>query len=104
MPKSEIAVTHRLKQEEALKRIKTLLSKVKEKHGKEFKILKEEWKLDKCDFSISVSAKGAPVAVSGTLIVGQSEVKLSAEYPITATPFKGMVESELKKQAQALLA
>ena len=103
MAKLNMVVSHRLTQDEALKRIKTLLNKMKNKFADEpdkFRDLHEEWQGNTGEFSFL--AMGRPV--SGTLTVKPSEVELSGKLPFAAMLFKGQIESTIREEAETLLA
>lgn len=100
MVKSTISVSHRLSQDEAIRRIKTLLGKAKEQHGDKISNLREDWSYNVGKYSFTVMG----YSLSGVLTVNYSSVELVGEYPDAAAHFKGTVESMLKAQAEKLLA
>jgi len=100
MSKLNMAVSHRLSQDEALRRIKTLLGETKKQFADKISNLHEEWNGNTGNFSLS--AMGFPV--SGTLTVKSSEVQLSGHLPFAATFFKGKIASVIRERAEALLA
>ena len=100
MPKLNMAVSHRLTQDEAVFRIKALLGEVKKEHADKISNLREEWNGNTGTFSFSAMG----FSVSGTLIVKPSEVELSGSLPFAASFFKGKIESTLRERAETLLA
>jgi hypothetical protein len=100
MPKLNMTIPHRLSQDEALRRIKSLLGEVKEQFSGQINNLQEEWSGDRGTFSFSAMG----FAVSGTLAVKRGEVELSGALPFAATLFKGMIESIIQERAESLLA
>ncbi|MEE8131551.1 MAG: polyhydroxyalkanoic acid system family protein [Candidatus Paceibacterota bacterium] len=100
MPKLKMAVSHRLSQDEALRRIKTLLGDVKNQFADKISNLHEEWNGNTSRFSFSVMG----FSVSGTLIVKLSEVELSGNLPFAAIFFKSKIEFTIKERAETLLA
>lgn len=100
MAKINMAIPHRLSQEEALKRVQALLSGVKSQFADKISGLREEWTGNLGEFSFSVM--GMPVA--GSLTVGVFEIKLSGEIPFAALFFKSKIESAIRDQAETLLA
>ena len=100
MANISMVIPHRLKQDEALKRVKGLLNNTQKQFAKEITDLHEEWKGYTGIFSFS--AMGFPI--SGTLTVGQSKVELSGKLPFLASLFKGKIESVIKQQADSILS
>ncbi len=99
MAKLNMVVSHRLMQDEAVKRVKTLLSEVKNQFADKISDLHEEWNGNTGIFSFSAMG----FSVSGTLTVKSSEVELSGNLPFAASFFKGKIESTIKERAQTLL-
>ncbi|MFA6494912.1 MAG: polyhydroxyalkanoic acid system family protein [Candidatus Paceibacterota bacterium] len=100
MAKLEMTMSHRLTQNEALIRIKTLLGEVKDQFADKISNLREEWSGNMGSFSFSAMG----FSVSGILTVTPSEVKLSGNLPFAATFFKGKIESTIRERAEKLLA
>jgi hypothetical protein len=100
MPKMAMSVPHDLSQEEALRRIKTLLERVKSEHPDRFSDLEESWSEDGGEFS----AKIMGMDVSGRFTVTPTEVQLSGNIPFAALPFRGQIEETIQEQAAQLLA
>ena len=95
-----MTIPHKLKQDEALKRIKTLLTDVKMQFADKISNLHEEWDGNTGKFSFSA----AKLAVSGTLTVNPSQVELAGNIPPAAFFIKGKIESTIKDQVKTLLA
>ncbi len=100
MAKLNMAVSHRLAQDEALRRIKTLLGEVKNQFADKISDLREEWSGNTGTFSFSAMG----FSVSGTLTVKPSEVELCGNFPFAAMFFKGKIESTIRERAETLLA
>lgn len=99
MPKINMAVPHSLTEDEAVRRIKTLLIDVKTQFADKIGDLHEEW--DGAMGTFNFSAMGFPV--SGTLSVKKSQVDISGNLPFAAMLFKGKIESTIKDRAEKLL-
>jgi hypothetical protein len=95
-----MAISHRLTQEEATKRIKTLLGEVKVQFADKISNLQEKWNGSTGEFSFSAMG----FSVSGVLTVRPSGVELEGKIPLMALPFKGTIESILLERAEKLLA
>jgi hypothetical protein len=100
MPSMTIVVPHTLTQEEAMRRIRGLLTDVKAQHGDRVTDLEERWSGDRGEFAF----KAMGFAVSGSLVVRPSEVELKGSYPLAALPFKGRIEALIRERATQLLA
>ena len=99
MPKSDISVQHSLSQEEALRRIKNLLSNVRAQHSDKISDLQERWTNNGGSFSL----KAMGFSVKGTLGVTNSNAQISLNLPWAALPFKGTIESSIREEAQNVL-
>ncbi|CAA9561968.1 MAG: Putative polyhydroxyalkanoic acid system protein (PHA_gran_rgn) [uncultured Thermomicrobiales bacterium] len=100
MPKLAIVVPHELSEEEALGRIKNLLSEMKTRYATSFSDLEERWSGNEGRFSV----KAMGFRVAGGVAVRPAEVAIDADLPMAATPFKGRVEQLIRSQAEQLLA
>lgn len=99
MPKINIVVSHKLSQDEALQRIKTLLGEVKNQFADKIRNLHEQWDGNTGTFSFSAMSS----SVSGTLIVKGNVVELSGKLPFAAMFFKRKIESTIRERANSLL-
>ena len=100
MAKLNMLISHKLSQDEALRRIKTLLGEVKNQFADKVSELCEEWNGNTGNFSFSAMG----FFVSGILTVKTSEVELSGTLPFAASFFKGKIESTIRERAEKLLA
>lgn len=100
MSKLNMTVSHRLTQDEAVKRVKTLLGEVKNQFADKISDLCEVWEGNMCKFSFSAMG----FCVSGNMIVNPSSVDLSDNLPFAASFFKGKIESTIRERAKTLLA
>lgn len=99
MPKSTVSIDHSLGQEEALKRIKGMLSSVKENYGSQVSDLEEHW----TDSGGTFSFKAMGFRINGDLTVTDSRVMIDAEYPWAAKPFQSTIETTIRERAERLL-
>ena len=100
MPSLDIDIPHNLPQEEALSRIKNLLTDAKKNHGDKIDNLSEQWNGNTGEFSFK--AKGFDI--SGTLTVKPSVVELRGKIPFAVSLFKGTITNMINSQASKLLA
>ncbi|MGH7249700.1 MAG: polyhydroxyalkanoic acid system family protein [Minisyncoccia bacterium] len=95
-----MVVKHGLSQDEALRRIKTLLGEVENQFSDKISDLREGWTGNVGMFSFSAMGFN----VSGTLTVKPSTVELNGVLPFAAVFFKGKIEETVKERAEMLLA
>ena len=100
MPKLNVVVPHRLSQDEAKARIQNLLTDLKTQYAGRFEDLQESWSDHEGRFSV----RAMGFKVSGTLAIRPSDVELSGDLPLAATPFKGRIEEVIRERAERLLA
>ena len=100
MPSLDISIPHELSQEEALTRIKRLLSEAKRDHGDKIDKLEENWEGNTGTFSFS--AKGYDI--SGNLVVQPNSIELTSTVPFAVSLFKGMITSMITQKAKELLS
>ena len=99
MPQMTITLPHGLSAEEALKRIKELLGKVKEEQGSQIGDLEEQWSDNSAKFSFKV--KGFPV--SGTMTVHGDRVELMGEIPRGLSLHTDKIKYAILEQGSKLL-
>src|ERR1700756_2275277 len=100
MPTLEMTIPHNLPQEEALKRIKNLLSETKREHGDKIQNLEETWSGNEGNFSF----KAMGYDISGTLTVKPSSVELHGKIPFAVSLFKGKITKAINEKAKELLS
>ena len=100
MSKLSLSIPHTQTQEEALSRVKQLLSRLQEEQKGTVANVQENWNGANGNFSFS--AKGFTIA--GTIQVKQNEVQLESDLPFAVALFKGQIASMITERATALLA
>lgn len=95
----EINVPHQLPREEALKRIKNLLSVTKRDHADKISNLREAW--NSYEGSFSFTAQGFDL--SGTLMVNVSNIHLNAKIPFAISLFRSKISKVITEKAKELL-
>ena len=92
-------IPHNLPQEEALARIKNLLTKLKEEQKDTISNVQENWQGNKNNFSFK--AKGFDL--SGNIIVNASDVEINSQLPFAVSLFKGAISDLVTKKTKELL-
>lgn len=100
MSQLDISVPHQLTQEEALERIKNLLSRLQQEQKEIIADVKEEWNGNEGTFSFT--AKG--FALSGNIAVGTQDVTIQSELPFMLSFFKGKIAEVIKEKAGEILS
>ena len=100
MSKLEMNIPHQLTQEEALKRIQTLLKRVESQFGAQVQDMQQDWNGNRGDFSFRVMN----MPVSGTLTVNEGDVALDSKLPMAAAMFSGKIKSVIMDEAKKVLS
>lgn len=100
MPSLKLDFPHNLGQQEAVDRLKNLLTKVKNKYQDQVSDLSESWTDNKLDFGFSTYG----FKIAGNVLVEPNQVKLDGQIPFAAMMFKGKIESALRDQLAKELA
>lgn len=93
-------IPHNLSSEEALVRIKKLLSSLREEHKDLIDNAEEQWDGNNGKFGFSV--KGFDLG--GVINVNPSSVGINAKLPFMVSLFKGKIEQVITDKAKELLA
>lgn len=99
MPSLQMTIPHNLPQDEALKRIKNLLSETVRDHSDKIQNLNENWDGNQGTFSF----KAMGYDISGKLTVTPSTVELNGTIPFAVSLFKGKITSLINEKAGELL-
>jgi hypothetical protein len=100
MPKIHLSVPHVLGQEEAKKRVATLIAETRAQFGAQVSDVTEAW--TGCVDTFSFRALGFSIA--GQMEVQAAQILIDINLPFAALPFKGRVESEILSHARQRLA
>jgi hypothetical protein len=99
MPKISQSVPHNLSQDEAKRRITTLLADSRARFAGKVGNVTESWNGHTNAFSFEAMG----FSVSGKLDVQPAQVLVEMNIPWAAYPLKGRVEDEIRKHARELL-
>ena len=100
MPKLEIAVSHKLTQDEALARIKRLVASAKVQYSSKTGEIEESWN----GYVGSFSGRAGGATASGTITVNPSSVVLDLTLPFIVMLAKGQIESGVREHLSRILA
>jgi hypothetical protein len=100
MPSLQLTFPHQLGQEEAVSRLRRLLTKVKDKYQDQVSNLQESWNDNKLTFGFTTYGFN----ISGNVLVEPAQVRLDGQIPMAAMIFKGKIESAIRDQMAKELA
>lgn len=95
MPKIEINVPHELQPKQAVEKLQAFSGQVREQFGDQVTSIEEQW--DESNDSLTFSVKARGLAVNGNLVVTETSVDVVSSLPFAALPFRGMIESYIRK-------
>jgi hypothetical protein len=96
----EVSVPHKLSQEEALGRIKSLVADLKSQYGNQVSNVSENWTGNRCDFSLKMKM----FKLSGTIEVDDSSAEIRGTMPTGTGRFEGKARALIQERAQKLLS
>jgi hypothetical protein len=100
MPDLIVSVSHRLSQDEALRRIQAAVAQAKSQHSDKITDLQEVW--NGYDGAFEISAQNQQV--SATVAVNPSDVTVQTTLPFLAMVFKPMIETSMRNELMRILA
>jgi len=100
MPRLTMETAHALGTEEALRRLKEKFDTVRGRFGPHVSGLSEQWDGNTLSFAFHTLG----MSVSGTVAVGEDQVRLEAELPLAAALIKGTIEKRIREELGDLLA
>ena len=95
-----VSVSHRLPQDEALRRIQAMVARARTQYSDKINDLRESWNGYVGAFLVSAMNQQA----SGTVTVNPSEVTVRTTLPLLALGFKPMIESRIREILTRILA
>lgn len=99
MAKISISVPFVIGQDEALRRVKTLLPEIQKEHEKDLTDFTEEWDGNSCKFSF----RGMGIKIAGALLVGPASLDIAATVPFPASLAAGKIDAAIRERAKKLL-
>jgi hypothetical protein len=95
-----VTVSHELSEEEAVGRVKRLMSELKRQYGEQLSDLKEQWDGNRCLFSM----KMVIFRLTGSISVGPSTAEVRTTLPLGAGPFEEQARSLIEDGLKQLLS
>jgi hypothetical protein len=100
MPSLILSVSHRLSQDEALRRIKAVLAQAKVQYSGKISDLHESWN----GYLGAFEASGMGQKGSGTIAVNPTDVTVQITLPFAVSLFKSKIESGIRDTLARILA
>jgi hypothetical protein len=100
MPGLTVSVSRQLSQDQALRRIKTVVAQAKVQHSGKISDLHESWN----GYLGAFEASGMGQKGSGTVAVNPSDVTIQIMLPFAASLFKSKIESGIRDTLTRILA
>jgi len=95
-----VEVPHQLSREEALSRIKSLISDLKSQYGNQVSNVNEKWTDNRCDFSMKLKM----FKISGSILVDDSRAQIRGRMPPGTGRFEGKAKGLIEERAKKLLS
>ncbi|HMO13402.1 MAG TPA: polyhydroxyalkanoic acid system family protein [Pirellulaceae bacterium] len=93
MPKIKLNVPHELERDDVINRLKRVRDDIQANYGSQISKLHEEWRDDSIEFAITA----AGITVQGMIFVMHQEVRIESSFPLMAMPFRGLIETQIRK-------
>jgi Putative polyhydroxyalkanoic acid system protein (PHA_gran_rgn) len=100
MASLKMNIPHQLTQQEALLRIKSLLSKLQQEQNDKISNVKEDWKDETGKFQFTTMG----FDLSGLITVQPSSIDIDATVPFAVSLFKGKIMEIIDKKTKELLS
>jgi Putative polyhydroxyalkanoic acid system protein (PHA_gran_rgn) len=100
MPDLIVSISHRLSQDEALRRIQTLVAQAKTQYSDKIDDLREDWNGYVGAFQVFAQTQQG----SGTVIVNPSDVTVQITLSFLLLVFKSRIESGMRDELTRILA
>ena len=103
MPKVETSVAHALGRETATERLKSLVTRLRERYGDRVSDVDEWWGSGRSAGSGTFSLRLMGALVKGTAEIGDDDVNVRVELPFAASMFKSQIRSAIQDELRACL-
>jgi hypothetical protein len=99
MPKLAFNVSHQLSQDEATRRLKERVAAARQSYQHQVSGFEEKWSDSRLDFRFSTMG----ITVKGHVTSAEAEVRVHADLPLVALPFRGTIEKQVREELRKLL-
>lgn len=96
----KVTIPHNYTKEEAVLRIKSLLTELKTKYADRIRNVEENWEGNRGNFSMSLGSFSA----SGTIDVHPSDIEVNIDLPVFASMFSKQISNLIEEQAKKVLS
>jgi hypothetical protein len=95
----EITIDHKYSEAEALTKMKSFLTKLKEEHQDKVGGIKENWNGNEGDYSCNFNG----MTLSGHIQVTDGKVIVNGKVPFLLKPFESLIENTIRNEANKVL-
>jgi len=95
----KISIDYNIEKNEAIRRIKNLVPKLKEEFKTQISDTYEKWEGDNADFGFKIMGFN----IVGKFMMTHNQAIIDANLPFAALMFKGMIESKIREEAEKIL-
>ena len=99
MPGFSTLVSHALSRDEAAGKLKAFIENVRREHGHKVQDLRGQWRETTLEFAFTAYG----MAVQGTMIVEEAEVRVAGTLPLAAALFRGQIEQTIRGELLRIL-
>jgi hypothetical protein len=100
MPRLSLNVPHSRTPDEVVRRLREKIASIQAEYEDHVSDFRQEWRDHTFSFGFSVLG----MKVSGEVAVEPQNVRLSADLPMAAAMFKGMIEDRVRLEVGAILS
>ncbi|HZL90914.1 MAG TPA: polyhydroxyalkanoic acid system family protein [Pirellulaceae bacterium] len=99
MPGFSTQVPHGLTRHEAALKLKTFIENVRRDHGHKVRDLRGQWRETTLEFAFTAYG----MAIEGTMVVEEAEVRVAGTLPLAAALFRGQIEQTIRGELVRIL-
>lgn len=99
MPSFSTQVPHTLPRDEAAEKLKAFVESVRLQHGDKVQNLRGQWRETTLEFAFSAYG----MAISGSMVVAEAEVRVVGTLPLAAAFFRGQIEQTIRGELIRIL-
>ena len=99
MPGFSTLVPHSLSRHEAAGKLKAFIEDIRREHGHKVQELRGQWRETTLEFAFTAYG----MAIEGTMIVEEAEVRVAGTLPLAASLFRGQIEQTIRGELVRIL-
>ena len=99
MPAFSTLVSHALSRDEAAGKLKAFIENVRREQGHKVQNLRGQWRESTLEFAFTAYG----MAIQGTMVVEEAEVRVAGTLPLAAALFRGQIEQTIRGELLRIL-